>query len=77
MDATSARLHQGAVARVVYVAQYRLDIDVIACQFSKTMANPRVRDETLMKKEFRYLSGHPQLLSVPEQGGRAVLAIRQ
>ena len=33
----------GAVARVVYLAYDRPDLDVVAREMAKTMANPRVR----------------------------------
>ena len=47
------------MARVVYLAQDRLDLDVVACEMAKTMANPRVGDEALMKKACGYLRGRP------------------
>ena len=50
MDAKSARLYRGAVARVVYLVQDRPDLEVVACEMAKTMAHPRVGDEALIKK---------------------------
>ena len=59
MDAESARRHRGAVARVVCLAQDRPDLDVVACEMAKTMANPRVGDEALIKKVCRCPRGRP------------------
>ena len=68
------------MARVVYLAQDRPDLDVVACEMAKAMANPRVGDEALIKKVCRYLRGRPnyyQLDRYQKQGGRDDFTIRQ
>ena len=42
MPPTDARRHRSAVARVVYMAQDRPDLDVVACTLAKTMAHPKI-----------------------------------
>ena len=47
----------------MYLAQDRPDLDVVACEMAKTIANPRVGDEALIKKVCRYLRGPPTTTS--------------
>ena len=56
MSAMKSREHRSQVARVVYLAQDRLDLDVAACEAAKTMATPRVGDEMLIKRNFVFSS---------------------
>ena len=71
-----ARGHRSAVARVVYMAQDRPDLDAAACTLSKTMARPRKGDEMLMKRECLYIKGRPryaQLCEYQEGTGELVM----
>ena len=43
VSAELAKKHRAAVARVVYLAQYWLDLGVAAVELAKTMAIPRER----------------------------------
>ena len=54
--------HRAAVARVVYMAQYRLDLGVAAVELAKTMAIPREGDDERLKRVAKYLHGHPDCL---------------
>ena len=68
---SEARRHRSAVARVVYTAQDRPDLDVAACTLSKTMAPPRQGDEVLVKRVCRYIKGRPRCAQVYEYQERA------
>ena len=56
MTPEDARRYRAAVARVVYMAQDRIDLALTACELAKSMANPKVGDETRIKRVGRYLS---------------------
>ena len=60
MPPTDARRHRSAVARVVFLAQDRPDLDVVACTFAKTTAHPKIGDEWLVKRVCRYIKGRPR-----------------
>ena len=53
------RTHRGNVARVVYLAQDRMDLSVSACLLATSMANPRGSDQARLKRVGRYLKGRP------------------
>ena len=58
------------------MTQDRLDPDVVACEMEKTMAQPRVGNEALIKKVCRYFKGcsrYQSTLTITEQGSRAYL----
>jgi hypothetical protein len=55
-----ARVHRGNVARIVYLAQDRMDLSVAACALATSMATPRVADQIRLKKTVRYLKGRPK-----------------
>ena len=59
VSAELATNHRAAVARVVYLAQDRLDLGVAAVELAKTMAIPREGDDERLKRVARYLHGHP------------------
>ena len=54
--------HRAAVARVVYLAQDRLDLGVAAVDLAKTMAIPREGEDERLKRVARYLHGHPDYM---------------
>ena len=54
--------HRAAVARVVYLAQDRLDLGVAAVELAKAMAIPREGDDERFKRVARYLHSHPDHL---------------
>ena len=58
VSAELATKHRAAVARVVYLAQDRLDLGVAVVELAKTMAVPRVGDDKRLKRVARYLHGH-------------------
>ena len=60
MPPTDPRRHRSAVARVVYMARDRPDLDVVACTLAKTMAHPKRGDEWLVKRVCRYIQGRPR-----------------
>ena len=60
MRSSDAKRHRSQVARVVYMAQDRADLSVCACALAKSMANPKVGDEAMIKKVARYLRGRMQ-----------------
>ena len=62
VSAELATKHRAAVARVVYLAQYRLDLGVAAVELAKTMAFPREGDDERLKRVAKYLHGHPDCL---------------
>ena len=62
MSAELATKHRAAVARVVYLAQVRLDLGVAAVELAKTMAIPRGGDDERLKRVARFLHGHPGYL---------------
>ena len=62
VSAELATKHRAAVARVVYLAQDRLDLGVAAAELAKTMAIPREGDDERLKRVARYLNGHPDYL---------------
>ena len=51
--------HRGHVARVVYLAQDRMDLSVSVCLLASSMANPRGSDQARLKRVGRYLQGRP------------------
>ena len=65
-----------AVARVVYLAQDRLDLGVAAVEVAKTIAIPREGDDERLKRVARYLHGRPDYLQwypFPEDTDTVVL----
>ena len=58
----SPRNIRAAVARVVYLAQDRLDLGVAAVELAKTMAIPREGDDESLERVARYLHGQPDYL---------------
>ena len=62
VSAELATKHRAAVARVVYLAQDRLDLGVAAVELAKTMAVPREGDNECLKRVARYLHGHPDYI---------------
>ena len=62
VSAELATKHRAAVARVVYLAQDRLDLGVAAVELAKTMAIPREGDDERLKRVARYLHGHPDFM---------------
>ena len=54
--------HRAAVARVVYLAQDRLDLGVAAVELAKTIVVPREGDNERLKRVARYLHGHPDYM---------------
>ena len=54
-----ATKHRVAVARVVYLAQDRLDLGLAAVELAKTMAIPRDGHNECLKRVARYLHGNP------------------
>ena len=58
MSAELATKHRAAVARVVYLAQDRLDLGVAAVELAKTMAIPKEGDDERLKRVAQYLHGH-------------------
>ena len=59
VSAELATKHRAAVARIVYLAQDRLDLGVAAVELAKTMAIPREGGDERLKHVARYLHGHP------------------
>ena len=60
VSADFATKHRAAVARVVCLAQDRLDLGVAAVELAKTtMAVPREGDDERFKRVARYFHGHP------------------
>ena len=55
VSAELASKHRAAVARVVFLAQDRLDLGVAAVELAKTMAIPREGDDERLKRVVRYL----------------------
>ena len=69
--------HRVAVARVVYLAQDRLDLGVSAVELAKTMAIPREGDDERLKRVARYLHCHPDYMQwypVQEEMSTVVLS---
>ena len=62
MSAEFATKHRAAVARVVYLAQDRLDLGVAAVELANTMAVPREGDNERLNCVARYLHGHPDYI---------------
>ena len=62
MSAELATKHRAAVARVVYLAQDRLDLGVAAVELAKTMAMPREGDDERLKRVARHLHGYPDYM---------------
>ena len=58
VSAELATKHRAAVARVVFLAQDRLDLGVAAVDLAKTMAIPRGGANERLKRVARYLLGH-------------------
>ena len=61
-SAELAKKHRASVARVVYLAQDRLDLGVAAVELAKTMAVPIEGDRERLKRVARYLHGHPDYI---------------
>ena len=59
VSAELATKHRAAVARIVYLAQDRLDLGVAAVELANTMAIPREGGDERLKHVARYLHGHP------------------
>ena len=57
---------RAAVARVVYLAQDRLDLGVAAVELAKTMAVKREGDKERLKRVARYLRGNPVTCSATQ-----------
>ena len=62
VSAELATKHHAAVARIVCLAQDRLDLGVAAVELAQTMAIPREGDDERLKRVARYLHGHPNYL---------------
>ena len=62
MSAELATNHRAAVARVVYLAQDRLDLGLAAVELPKTIAIPRQGDDERVKRVARYPHGHPDYM---------------
>ena len=60
MPPTDAKQPPSAVTRVVYMAQYRPDLDVVGCTLAKTMAHAKLADEWLVKGVCRKITGRPR-----------------
>ena len=58
VSAELATKHRAAVARVVYLAQDRLDLGVAEVELARTMSIPREGDDERLKRVARYLHGH-------------------
>ena len=77
MSAELATKHRAAVARVVYLAQDRLDLGVAAVELAKTMAIPREGDSKRLKRVARYLRGNPDYMQwypIQEETSTVVLS---
>ena len=77
MSAELATKHRAAVARVVYLAQDRLDLGVSAVELAKTMAIPREGDSERLKRVARYLRGNPDYMQwypIQEETSTVVLS---
>ena len=68
MPPTEARRHRSAVARVVYMAQDRPDLDVVACTLA---AHPKIGDELVVKRVCRFVKGGPRYAQFCEYQGEA------
>ena len=62
VSAELATKNGAAVARVVCLAQDRLDFGVAAVELAKTMAIPREGDDERLKRVARCLHGHPDYM---------------
>ena len=62
VSAELATKHREAVARVVYLAQDRLDLGVAAVELAKAMPILREGDDERLKRVARYLHGHPDYM---------------
>ena len=60
MEPTEATKFRRGVARVVYMAQDRLDLGYASKELAKNMARPRLGDEVALKRTIRYLKGRPR-----------------
>ena len=58
LEPQRAREHRGLVARLVYMAQDRMDLGVSSCTLARTMSKPREIDNTALKRVGRYLLSH-------------------
>ena len=65
------------MARVVFLAQDRPDLDVVACTVAKTMAHPKIGDEWLVKRVCRYIKGKPRDAQSYEYQGEAQVLVVQ
>ena len=76
LSAELAKKHRAAVARVVYLAQDRLDLGVAAVELAKPVAVPKAGGNERLKRVARYLHGHPdhiQWYPVQEETNQIVL----
>ena len=64
VSAEVATKHRAAAARVVFLAQDRLDLGVAAVELAKTMAVPREGDDERLKRVVRY----PDYIMIPSLG---------
>ena len=71
MPPTDTGRHRGAVARVVYMAQDRPDLGVVACTVAKTMAHPKIGNQWLVKRVCRYIKVRPRDAQFHEYQGEA------
>ena len=62
VSAELATKHRAAVAKVVYLAQDRLDLGVAAVELAQNMAITREGDDERLKRVARYLHGHPDCM---------------
>ena len=60
MAAADATKFRRGVARVVYLAQDRMDLGFASKELAKRMARPRIGDEMGLKRVIRYLLGRPR-----------------
>ena len=77
VSAELATKHRAAVARVVYLAQDRLDLGVAAVELAKTMAIPREGDNDRLKRVARCLHGNPDFVQrypIQEETNTVVLS---
>ena len=77
VSAELAAKHRAAVARLVYLAQDRLDLGVAAVELAKTMAIPREGDDERLERVARCLRGNPdyvQWYPIQEETNAVVLS---
>ena len=62
MGPDAAKRYRRAVARINYMSQDRPDLSVAATYLARSMAKPRVGDDSGVKRVIRYLAGHPHCI---------------